>query len=59
MDTALVGGFIRRSPAFWVIVAVLLLLNILYDYYHPLGIVFDVVAAILLLIWYLNKPRRA
>jgi uncharacterized protein YhhL (DUF1145 family) len=59
MDTTLVGGFIGRSPAFWVMVAVLVLLNILYDYYHPLGIVFDVIAAIVLLIWYLNKPRRS
>jgi len=58
-DTTPFGGFIRRSPAFWVIVAVLLLLNILYDYYHPLGVVFDAIAAILLLIWHLNKPRRA
>src|ERR1700739_2662731 len=30
----------RRSPVFWVIAVVLILLNIWYDYYNPLGIVF-------------------
>jgi hypothetical protein len=49
----------RRSPAFWVMVGVLVLLNIWYDYYHPLGIIFDVVVAVVLLIWYLNKSRSA
>ncbi len=47
----------RRSPAFWLIVGVLILLNVWYDYYHPLGIIFDVVVAVVLLIWYLNKSR--
>jgi hypothetical protein len=42
----------ERSPAFWVIVGVLVLLNIWFDYYHPLGIVFDVVLAVFLLIWF-------
>ncbi len=49
----------RRSPAFWVIVVVVLALNIWYDYYHPLGIMFDVVLAVVLLIWYLNKSKPA
>ena len=47
----------RRSPAFWLIVGVLILLNVWYDYYHPLGIIFDVILAVVLLIWYLNKSR--
>jgi hypothetical protein len=49
----------RRSPAFWVIVVVLGALNVWYDYYHPLGIVFDVVGAVVVLIWYLNKSTPA
>ncbi len=53
------GRLARRSPAFWVIVVVVLALNIWYDYYHPLGIVFDVVLAVVLLIWYLNKSKPA
>ena len=49
----------RRSPAFWVIVVVLLALNVWYDYYHPLGIMFDVVLGVGLLIWYLSKSKAA
>jgi hypothetical protein len=49
----------RRSPLTWVIVGVLILLNVWYDYYHPLGIMFDVVLAVVLLIWYLNKSKPA
>lgn len=45
----------RRSPVSWVIVVALLALNVWYDYHHPLGIVFDVVLAVGLLIWYLGK----
>jgi hypothetical protein len=48
-----------RSPAFWVMVGVLILLNIWYDNYHPLGIMFDVVGAVVLLIWYLDKSTPA
>jgi hypothetical protein len=48
-----------RSPAFWAMVGVLILLNIWYDYYHPLGIMFDIVGAVVLLIWYLNKSTPA
>jgi hypothetical protein len=47
----------RRSTAFWLIVGVLILLNVWYDYYHPLGIIFDVILAVVLLIWYLHKSR--
>ena len=47
----------RRSPAFWVMVVVLLGLNVWYDYRHPLGIMFDVVLAVVLLVWYLSKSK--
>jgi hypothetical protein len=40
-----------------VIVGALLALNVWYDYHHPLGIMFDVVLAVVLLIWYLNKSK--
>ena len=49
----------RRSPAFWVIVVVLVALNVWYDYYHPLGIIFDVILAVVVLIWYLNRSTPA
>jgi hypothetical protein len=40
-------------------VGVLLLLNVWYDYYHPLGIIFDVILAVVVLIWYLNRSAPA
>jgi hypothetical protein len=53
------GPLARRSPTFWVIVVVVLALNIWYDYYHPLGILFDVVLAVVLFIWCLSKSKPA
>lgn len=47
----------KHSPASWVIVALLLALNVWYDYHHPLGIMFDVVLAVGLLVWYLSKSK--
>jgi hypothetical protein len=44
--------FKSRSPAFWLFVALMLVLNGLYDYYNPRGIVIDVIAAIVLIIAY-------
>jgi hypothetical protein len=44
--------FRHRSAAFWVFVAVMLVLNGLYDYYNPRGIVIDVLAAIVLIVAY-------
>jgi hypothetical protein len=55
MEPTFLDRFRPRSPASWVIAVVLILLNIWYDYYHPLGIIFDVILAVVLLIWYLNK----
>ncbi len=40
---------LRRSPALWLIVAVVILLNLWYDYCHPLGIFFDIVIVIVLI----------
>jgi hypothetical protein len=48
-----------RSPITWVLVTLLILLNVWYDYYHPLGIMFDVVLAVALFVWYLNKSTPA
>jgi len=47
----------KHSPASWVIVALLLALNVWYDYHHLLGIMFDVVLAVGLLVWYLSKSK--
>jgi hypothetical protein len=44
----------RHTPAFWAVV-VAILLNIWYDYYHPLGIFFDVVIAVAWLTRHVNK----
>ncbi len=46
-----------RSPTFWAIVTVLIALNIWYDYYHPLGVMFDVLLGVFLLIRYLGKSK--
>jgi hypothetical protein len=45
------------SPGFWVLIATVVLLNVWYDYYHPLGIIFDVVFGVGVLVTYLNKSR--
>jgi membrane protein YdbS with pleckstrin-like domain len=51
----------RRSPASWAIVVVLVLvvvlLNIWYDYHHPLGIMFDVALALVVLVRYVSKSE--
>jgi hypothetical protein len=46
----------RRSPAFWVMVVVLALANIWYDFRHPLGLIFDVVLVFGLLVIELRQP---
>jgi len=43
------------SPGFWVLIAGVVLLNFWYDYYHPLGIIFDVIIGVFWLVAYLNK----
>jgi hypothetical protein len=44
--------FKRRSPVFWLIILPLVLLDIWYDCYHPGGIVFDVIGAMVLFVLY-------
>ena len=43
-----------RSPLFWVFILLVLSLNLWFDYYHPLGFVFDVIVVLVLLIKYLK-----
>jgi hypothetical protein len=38
-----------RSTVSWVFILALIALNIWYDYYHPLGVIFDVIFVIILL----------
>ena len=45
----------EASSGFWVLIGAALLLNIWYDYYHPRGIIFDVIFGFILLIAYLRK----
>jgi hypothetical protein len=47
----------HRSPAFWVVVVVVVLFNIWFDYYHPLGIILDVALALAVLIRYVSKSE--
>jgi hypothetical protein len=58
MDIPTSDRFGRRTPVIWVIVAVLVALNFWYDYHHPLGIILDVIAAVVLLIWCFGKSIK-
>jgi len=55
------GGYLggresrERSPGLWVIVAGVVILNLWYDYYHPLGIIFDVIIGTIILVAYAKK----
>jgi hypothetical protein len=40
----------------WVVVVVVVILNLWYDYYHPLGIIFDVIIGGIFLVAHLKKP---
>jgi hypothetical protein len=37
-----------RPLSFWIIVSVIIGLNVWFDYYHPLGILFDIIIVIIL-----------
>ena len=37
-----------KSRLFWIFLAFLVVLNIWFDYYHPLGITFDIIAVAVL-----------
>jgi hypothetical protein len=45
----------RISPGAWVVIAAVLLLNAWYDYYHPRGIITDVIIGVVLLVVYFKK----
>lgn len=47
-----------RSWAFWVLALVFVALNVLYDYYSPRAIVFDIIAVLAFLGWH-RKSRHA
>ena len=49
--------FKGRSPVFWVIVVLVLLLNAWFDYYVPLGVAFDVIAGAVLFTVYIRSRR--
>jgi len=49
----------QPSCTFWVIVVIVVALNIWFDYYHPLGIIFDVIFVVVLLIRFIGKSKPA
>lgn len=46
----------ERGWSFWIIVAVVVALNCWFDYYHPLGILFDI---IIVIIWAVKSDMRS
>ena len=57
METPQTNRF-ERSPGLWVIIAAIVLLNLWFDYYHPLGFVLDGIIAVVLFAAYLKKSSR-
>ena len=45
-----------RGWSFWIIVLVVVVLNCWFDYYHPLGILFDI---IIVLVWAVRSDARS
>jgi len=56
-ERALFERFKGRSRGFWVFVVVMILLDIAYDVFFPRAVVFDVIAAIALYVWYRKADR--
>jgi hypothetical protein len=52
MRTPFLDWFKGRSPVFWVIALLFVLLNIWFDYYFPGVMVFDVIAIVVVFVWY-------
>jgi hypothetical protein len=50
----------KRSFSWWIVplAAVIVGVNIWYDYYHPLGIVFDVLLLALIIASWVERARR-
>ena len=42
----------------WVILGLVLLLNVWYDYYHPFGVIFDIIIIALLLKKWLDSESH-
>ena len=42
----------KRSPAFWVMVVLLIAVNVWFDYYHPIGIILDFIIG---MVWFLRS----
>lgn len=49
--------FRGHSSTFWVITILWVLFNAVYDYYSPRAIVFDVIALVILFVWYGKSAR--
>ena len=54
MQNTLFDHLKGRSPLFWVFILLVLGLNFWFDYYHPGGIVLDVIIVLALFIKYLK-----
>jgi hypothetical protein len=48
----------ERNRGFWWIVAVLVGLNLWFDYYHPLGFLFDIIILIVVIAKWPRTPRN-
>jgi hypothetical protein len=48
----------EKSLGVWVIIAVLVGLNLWYDWYHPLGFFFDAIIVIVLIVKWPRGPQK-
>jgi len=53
------GRSAQPSRTFSVIVVIVVALNIWFDYYHPRGIIVDVIFVVVLLIRFIGKSKPA
>jgi len=51
--------FTWRSRSFWIFTSILVGLNICWDYYRPLGVLFDAILLVALFRSYLKSRYRA
>jgi hypothetical protein len=51
--------FTGHPRSFWIFTMILVILNICWDYYHPLGVLFDVILLSALFRSYLKSRYRA
>jgi hypothetical protein len=57
-ETPFFDRFKGRSPRFWLIFVLFVILNISYDFYFPEAILFDVFAVGALFVWYYKSPKK-